>query len=121
MGRAQMIESNILPLSPLRRNPVHVYCKNTSVRYPQFQCNVQFKRCSCVEKQYRDYLRYGLSNPNTLKSTCIVLPSINNSATASPVAGPFSIPQQPCPAATKAPLTPGTSPIKGTPSEVLGK
>ena len=55
------------------------------------------------------YRLYGLSTPSKLISKCLVLPSTSNSAIASPVAGPFRIPQHPCPEAMNAPLTPGRS------------
>jgi hypothetical protein len=67
------------------------------------------------------YRLYGLSTPSRPISKCLVLPSMSNSAIASPVAGPFKMPQHPCPEAMNAPLTPGSSPITGIPSFVVGR
>ena len=55
------------------------------------------------------------------RSTASVAPSRINSATASPVAGAFRIPQTLWPVATYAPRAPGTAPISGSPSCVTGR
>src|SRR5262249_8140701 len=55
------------------------------------------------------------------RSTTVGLPSVIISATASPVAGAFSIPHGPWPVATYAPVTPGTRPMSGRPSSVTGR
>lgn len=58
------------------------------------------------------------SSPRT--STLSTRPVVSSSAMASPVAGAMSIPQQPCPAATYKPDTPGTAPTMGVLSGDVG-
>ena len=74
-------------------------------------------RCSRAVPAAKCLFQRKRSGLKGLRSTDLASPSTINSAMARPEAGAVRMPQQLCPVATYAPVTPGTGPITGTPAE----
>lgn len=78
---------------------------------------------SCtIAREFKRRHRANLFGENASKFfTHVTEPVAISSAIAAPDAGEYSIPQHECPVATYSPFVPGTAPMTGMPSWVIGR